>query len=337
MFHKKALKLAGLYLSIIMFISLFFSVVVFQLSTQELDRGIRGPDRAFEIEAGQELPQRTRVALREEASQRSEDAKDHVRDRLVLINVIILFTAGFLSYYLASKTLRPIEEAHEAQSRFTADASHELRTPIAAMRSEIEVALMDPKLTIKQSKKLLESNLEELDKLTALSSGLLKLAQNEHGTLNMTNVDLAGIIDQSVARVSAKAKAKQIKIESKISDGVQIYADAGSIVDLFVTILDNAIKYSPEKTTVRVTTDVQRKKVTIIIKDQGIGMLASDTIHIFDRFYRADSARSKQRTNGYGIGLSIAKQIADVHHGTISVNSQPDKGSTFYVSLPLAS
>lgn len=342
-FHRSSLRLASLYLGIIMFISIFFSLNVYQQSTQELERGITGPD--IVLQGGNDgigprftIQPKARQALRQDASIRLHDAKDNVRNRLIFTNIVILVGAGFLSYYLASRTLRPIEEAHEAQSRFTADASHELRTPIAAMQSEIEVALMDPKLTLPQSKKLLQSNLEELAKLTALTTGLLKLAQNEYGALDMEQVDVAEAVKQAINRVRPNAKDKNIIIAtSKLPKDAIIYADAGNLVDMFVTILDNAVKYSPEKSEVKVTGGIQNRKVSIHITDQGIGMKATEAEHIFERFYRADSARSKQKSSGYGIGLSIAKQIVDAHDGTITVLSKPNKGATFTINLPLAS
>lgn len=340
-FHRSSLRLASLYLGIIMFISIFFSLNVYQQSTQELERGIRGPDIVLQGGSNGVGPRFTiqpqaRQALRQDAAIRLEAAKDNVRNRLVFTNILILVGAGILSYYLASRTLRPIEEAHEAQSRFTADASHELRTPIAAMQSEIEVALMDPKLTLAQSKKLLRSNLEELAKLTALTSGLLKLAQNEEGTLETTEVDTETVIKQAVDSVKAAAKDKQVAIKTHIAEKIILQADQESITDMFVTILDNAIKYSPEKSKVTITAAADRKKAVVHIQDNGIGMNEEEAEHIFERFYRADSARSKQQGNGYGIGLSIAKQIVDAHEGSISVQSQPNKGSTFTITLPIA-
>lgn len=335
--HNNSLKLAGLYLSIIMFISLFFSVTVYQLSTQELDRGIRGP--GIDIGRGPErgLSRETRQALRLDAEQRSDLAKTNVKNRLIFINLFILVGAGFLSYYLAARTLRPIEEAHEAQSRFTADASHELRTPIAAMRSEIEVAMMNPKLSLSQSKKLMASNLEELDTLTALTGGLLQLAQNEHGLIEKTAVELSEAVNQAQERIILKSKSKKITIITDIPPNIHIHANSTSLVDMLAIILDNSVKYSPENSKVHVSAEIQRKKVLIRIQDEGIGISQNDIEHIFDRFYRADSARSKQQVNGYGIGLSIAKQIVEVHDGTIMVNSELGKGSTFIISLPPAS
>ena len=339
-FHQSSLRLASLYLGIIMFISIFFSLNVYQQSTDELERGISGPDIVLQGSAGGHrftIQPQARQALRQDAVIRLHDAKENVRNRLIFTNILILVGAGILSYYLASRTLRPIEEANEAQRRFTADASHELRTPIAAMQSEIEVALMDPKLTLAQTKKLLRSNLEELAKLTALTTGLLKLAHNEDGALEMSAVDMQEVLKQAVDHVSASAEAKNIAITSHVAKDVALYADKDSIIDMFVTIIDNAVKYSPEKSEVTITAAADRKNALIHITDKGIGMKPSETEHIFERFYRADSARSKEQGNGYGIGLSIAKQIVDAHDGTIAVQSKPNKGSTFTITLPLAS
>lgn len=337
MFHRRSLKLAALYLGIIMFISLFFSFTVYRLATVELDRGIRGPMPAFDNRYGDELPQQARNFLRQDAVRRSEDAKEHVRNQLIIINIAILVGAGFLSYYLAARTLRPIEEAHEAQSRFTGDASHELRTPIAAMRSEIEVALMDPKLKLSEAKKLLRSNLEELDKLTALSEGLLKLSRNEHGSLELKPTSVDKTIKEAIDRISSKADSKHINIDYKTPVNMNVLADADSLTELLVIILDNAIKYSPENSSIEVAAGLQRKRALISVTDHGVGILETDAQHIFDRFYRADSARSKTQAGGYGIGLSIAKQIADAHNGNINVTSTPGEGSTFTVNLPAVS
>lgn len=339
-FHKSSLRLASLYLGIIMFISIFFSLNVYQQAVQELERGIR-PDVIFQGQIGTSGPKfqiqpQARQAWRQDASTRLHDAKDNVRNRLIFTNLVILVGAGILSYYLASRTLRPIEEAHEAQSRFTADASHELRTPIAAMQTEIEVALMNPKLTLGQSKKLLQSNLEELAKLTALTTGLLKLAQNEYGSQEMSQVDLKEVIQRAVERVQPAAKVKDVTFVTRITEQIVVQADREGIVDMFVTILDNAIKYGPEKSEVTILAAADRKNAVIQIEDKGIGMKANEAEHIFERFYRADSARSKQQGNGYGIGLSIAKQIVDAHDGTITVQSKSGKGSTFTVTLPLS-
>jgi signal transduction histidine kinase len=335
-FHKNSLKLAGLYLAIIMCISLFFSAVIYQLSTQELERGLRRP---IVIQTQGDIPapfisDQARDLLNQQARDRYEEARDHVVSRLIVTNLLILLVAGFVSYFLAVRTLRPIEEANESLERFTADASHELRTPLAAMRTEIEVALMDPKLKVSEARKLLESNLEELAKLTALSEGLLKLARRETDHLQDA-VQLKSVIDEAVQRAEPMAARKNIKFDVQQKDAITVLGDQIGLTEAVHVLLDNAIKYSPEKTTVSVTTTSKQKQAIVQVTDHGVGIQSTDVPHIFERFYRADAARSKRQVEGYGIGLALAKHIVDMHGGTITVASKPDKGTTFTIHLPI--
>jgi two-component system, OmpR family, sensor histidine kinase CiaH len=333
--HKPSLRLAGLYLGIIMFISLFFSANVYQLSLQEFGRGFQGLSaKGVNIEPGSGFVALLEEKLQHERMKRYEEAKLRVLTRLVLINGVILVGGGFLSYYLARRTLQPIEEAHEAQSRFTADASHELRTPIAAMQSETEVALMDPKLTLAQAKQRLESNLEELGKLTTLSEGLLRLAQLDNSDLQQRTVPVDHVVQQALDRVMPLAEKKQILITSAGRKGLKVQGDEVSLTEALVILLDNAVKYSPEKTEVHIGTASAQKQVSITVQDHGAGIKATALPHIFDRFYRADTARSKQHANGYGLGLAIAKNIVDLHGGRITAQSKPGQGSAFGIHLP---
>jgi signal transduction histidine kinase len=334
MFHKTSTKLAGLYLAVMMVISLFFSINVYQLSVQEFDRGLRRPGPALNRGPEMGLPSVTRDQILQEREQQYETAKSRVLGRLVVINLLILVGGGVLSYYLALRTLRPIEEAHESLERFTADASHELRTPIAAMQTEIEVALMNPKLTLKESKEKLKSNLEELAKLTMLSEGLLRLARLENSDITGQDVLAETVIRRAIGRVLPLAEKKHILIKTPDNIRGKVVADEDSLVEAFVIVLDNAIKYSNEKTEVEITSRQERHQIIIQVKDNGIGIKATALPHIFERFYRADSARSKQ-TDGYGLGLAIAKNIIDMHEGEISITSASGKGTTVTISLPL--
>lgn len=333
MFKETYIKLTGVYLTIIMMISIFFSANIYVLSIQELDRGLRSIGPTITIQDDYSLPNSLRTQIEKQRVASYQHAKARVINRLLLINLVILVGGGLLSYYLARKTLQPIEEAHEAQSRFTADASHELRTPLAAMRTEIEVALMDPKLSLAKAKTLLQSNLEELAKLTDLSEGLLRLAQMENHELEKQELTMNTIAENAIGRVLAQAEKKNILIDSKVG-AQKIVGDESSLTEAVVILLDNAIKYSPEKTQVQVTSKKTREGVEIAIKDHGIGIKATELPHIFDRFYRADTARSKQQIHGYGIGLAIAKNIVDLHEGKLDVTSKPGKGSTFAITLP---
>ena len=130
------------------------------------------------------------------------------------------------------------------------------------------------------------------------------------------------------------AKKKEIKIANEVSK-LSTKADKISIIELIVILLDNAIKYSPKKSVVVISSELQRNKVVLSVSDKGVGISYKDLPHLFDRFYRADSSRNKSEVEGYGLGLAIAKEIIDKHKGTISVRSILGKGSTFTVSLPL--
>lgn len=262
-----------------------------------------------------------------------ETSSNHLQLNLLYFNLLILVLSAFGSYFFARRTMRPIEEMVEAQNRFTADASHELRTPLAAMRTEIEVALRDKSFTVSNAKKLLESNIEEITKLESLSGALLKLARYESTKEKLEEVNLSDVIIEAYQKVESLVKKKKIVFENEIKE-LKAKADKQSLVELFVILLDNAIKYSEEGKKICITMSSESNKSVIRIKDEGVGIKASELPHIFERFYRADISRVKTKVDGYGLGLSLAKQIADLNVAEISVKSTPGKGSEFTVKLP---
>jgi signal transduction histidine kinase len=333
-FHKESLKLAGLYLAIVMTISIFFSGIVYQLSAQEFKRGLLRPVQGFELQLGDGFIGNWREQLMAERQEQYDAATHRVVQRLIILNVLILVGGGLLCYYLAERTLRPIEEAQEALERFTADASHELRTPLTVMKSENEVTLMDPKLTVGKAKAQIKSNIEELEKLSALSEGLLKIARSGSDSLEITAVEPARVVEMAQDRVLPLAEQRKILIKTSVSGSQSIAGDEASLIEVVVILLDNAIKYSLPHSEVTVTAFGRQKEVIVKVSDTGIGIRQEDIPHVFDRFFRADTARSKQDAGGYGLGLAIAKGIIDKHTGTIAVTSQPNKGTTFTVKLP---
>jgi two-component system, OmpR family, sensor histidine kinase CiaH len=333
-FHNASIKLASFYLMIIVVISLVFSFSLYNVSSNELERGIRrqtGP-------VGQVLRNRNVDLIEDlllEQNQTISEAQARLRNNLFIINLLILVSGGLLSYYLARRSLQPIEEAHEAQSRFTADASHELRTPITAMRVETELTLTDKKLTLQKAREQLKSNIEELDKLTNLSAGLLQLARIDNNGLETSKTDIKDIVNTAVSTVLPHAESKKQLINTKKLKTIIINANEISLTEALVTVLDNAIKYSPVKSVITITTLKTKQHVKIMISDNGVGIKALDLPHIFERFYRVDQSRNKTLVSGYGLGLSIAKAVVEAHKGNITVSSIPNKGSTFTVSLPI--
>lgn len=331
-FHKTSFKLASLYLAIIMAICVFFSTTIYQVSTQELERGLRRPLPAL---SGQVpgFSSQVRDVLQQQRTISYEEAKEKLVAKLLLVNGIILVLGGMLSYYLALKTLKPIEDAHEAQSAFAANASHELRTPITAMRSENEVALMDPNLTLKAAKQQIQSNIEELEKLTALSEGLLRLAQAEGAETAKEKIALKDALSTVIDRFQAAAESKNVSITVIGPQTTNVFINPTAITEILAVLLDNAIKYSPNDARVTITIDAN-DPVTIHISDTGPGISKDHQSHIFDRFYRVDSSRTKQHMHGYGLGLAIAKGLADTNNCTLSVHSTEGQGSTFSLSVP---
>jgi two-component system, OmpR family, sensor histidine kinase CiaH len=331
-----AFQLTLWYLGIIMLLSALFSGAIYRLSMDQL---IETTDRQRAAVQRLLLPPQFETR-RTEYTQALDDQLDtsrgHLLLRLGLLNLITLLLGGAAAYALARRTLRPIQDSLEAQSRFTADASHELRTPLTAMRSEIEVALRAGHLNAADARTLLGSNLEEIAKLESLSASLLRLARFENGldTATLTKVPVAALFEGAIDRHQAAIADRRVQLE--VHHGPEtLQGDRPALIELLAVLLDNAIKYSPAGSTVTLTSKPVGNFIHLSVADVGAGIKASDIPHIFDRFYRADRSRNKEEVTGYGLGLSIAKRIAGLHHGVITVDSTPGQGSTFRVKLPV--
>lgn len=329
-FKSAYLKLTLFYVLVVMIISIGFSVAIYNISSNELEQGLGRQTRMLrDIPVSGSPLADTFDELRQ---QQLDASNSHLQLNLINFNLLILILASIASYFFARFSLRPIEEGVAEQNRFTADASHELRTPLTAIRTEVEVALRDNKMSLAQAKKLLASNLEEIGKLEALSSSLLKLARHDDTQKNFEPVSLEEVVTESFEKVESLADAKKIVFQNHLIP-LEIDGDRQSLVELFVIILDNAIKYSQEKSKINIEISKERNHAIVKIKDHGIGIKASEIPYIFNRFYRADSSRSKEKTDGYGLGLSIAKKIVEIHNGVITVESKLGRGSEFVVQF----
>jgi len=324
-------RLAASYLAIIMVLSVAFSYVLYKTSIHELGRQMP-PSSLFTPN-----PQGfgNNFDYRDFFRKRLEEGRGHLLGRLIVLNLFVLVIGAALSYYLARRTLQPIENAMAAQSRFVSDASHELRTPLTAILTSNEVALRKPKLTLAQAKQTIKSNTEEMVKLKNLSDGLLSLSKQDAATLDLQPVSLQDIANEAMNRALSAAQAKHIAINDSVPT-IKVSGDLPSLVQATAVLLDNAIKYSPERGTVYLEGRTQDGHGYLSVRDEGSGIAAKDLPHIFERFYRADPARTATAANGHGIGLSIAQKIIEQHHGHIIVTSTPGHGSTFTLQLPLA-
>jgi signal transduction histidine kinase len=319
-----------------MVISVSFSVAIFRISSNEIGQGFGRQTMA--LHGIQPKPDDSNPIFDEIERIRNEqisETNNTLEVNLFYFNLLILVLSSLLSYFFAQRTLKPIEDMMEAQSRFSADASHELKTPLTAMRTEIEVNLRDQKISLAEARNLLSSNLEEIEKLETLSNALLKLAKYEDDKhKEFKEVSLTDIAAEAYEKVEKLADEKKIVFDNNLED-LKVKGDKASLTELFVILLDNAIKYSPVNSKISINMKKSLQHAEIRIKDEGVGIKEADLPHIFDRFYRADSSRSKDKVNGYGLGLSIAKRIVELHKGSIFAESKPGEGSTFVIKLPL--
>lgn len=341
MLHKTRLKLTIWYLFIIMVVSISFSTFIYFGATREFNRVIS-------IEQFRNLhPQTTENYIQRQVWENEniplsrqpdpsliQGVKMRVLEGLIGINLIIFFLSALAGYFLAGRTLKPIKNMVDEQNRFITDASHELNTPLTSLKTSIEVNLRDKKLNLEKTKQVLLSNLEEVNNLQALSDELIEITQYQkaNGNFQLTKVDIANVVKAAVLKIKPQADKKQIKINIKVTKSF-VNADERSLTELFTILLDNAVKYSPQKRDIEVQSQSVVSKLKITVKDNGIGIDKEDMPFIFDRFYRTDKSRTKQQVAGYGLGLSIAKRIVDLHGGTINVESTKGNGTTFAVML----
>jgi len=230
-----------------------------------------------------------------------------------------------------------LEAAFRKITQFTADASHELRTPVAVMRTRAELSLRKAR-TADEYREVIAEVLAELEKTSGLIEQLMFLARADSGaeTLHFAATNVAEVLREACHQGSALAEAKHVAFQEQISgDSLWIQGDAGSLRRLFLILIDNAVKYTPANGQVEVSLQSNDGYAVAQVRDTGIGIAESDLPNVFERFYRADKARSRE-SGGVGLGLSIGRWIAEVHAGTIEVHSAPGRGSIFQIRLPLA-
>lgn len=343
MFRQARIKLTLWYLAIIMLVSLTFSGVIYGMISMEVERFDQAQRSRIEhcFLEGEFCPPGVRWQIpspptRSWNPELISETKHRLLMVLMVVNGGILVLAGGLGYMLAGRTLKPIQEMLDEQNQFIGDASHELRTPLTSLKSTMEVSLRDKELTLKDAKQLIKESLEEVNKMQILSDSLLQLAQyQEHNGQNQLKmVSLAEVIDKAVAKIRPMAKVKEVNIKVNTQD-YKLKGNDQRLGELFTILLDNAVKYSPAGKEITVANKQTDGRVITTVTDQGIGIAKKDLPHVFDRFYRADTARLRSGSGGYGLGLAIAKKIVEDHQGTIRVKSQVGSGSTFFVSLPV--
>lgn len=234
-----------------------------------------------------------------------------------------------------NEMLRRLDSAFSEMRQFTADASHELQTPLTILRGEIEVALRVPR-SAEEYTTIFKSALEEIERISNLVEGLLLLARADAGVLKMDQqtVDLGLVVDEVMDSGSRLAQKKMVNFLVGHIEPLETTGDFVNLRRMFLNILDNGIKYTPSGGTIKISLEKKEASALISFKDTGIGVPPKEQLQIFQRFYRSPEARSKGE-GGSGLGLSIARSIAEAHGGKIELESSPGRGSTFKVYLPL--
>ncbi len=233
--------------------------------------------------------------------------------------------------------LQRLESAFKRITQFTADASHELRTPVALMRTTAEISLRKPR-DQDEYREALTQILRELEKTSALIEKLMLLARADAGAeaLQFARIDLIGSLRDACQQGQTLAEAKQVCFQSEIGNShVFVEGDEHALERLFLILIDNAVKYTQPGGQVTASLAESNGFAVIELRDNGIGIPEDDLPHIFERLYRADKARSRD-LGGVGLGLAIGQWIAQAHGGLVEVQSKPGHGSVFRVRLPIS-
>jgi signal transduction histidine kinase len=237
-----------------------------------------------------------------------------------------------------NQMLGRLEASFQSLRRFTADASHELKTPLTVLRSGIERSITHPQVP-GDILETLEETLFEVNRMTELVDSLLTLARADEGRapLHLEDVDMREILAELAETASILGEQASVNVEVRVPEQpVRMEIDRSRVRQLLMNLLTNAIKYTPRDGVVEVESKLDGDEVAISVRDTGVGIAPGDLPHIFDRFWRADPARSRSGGHpGAGLGLAISRWIASAHGGTIDVRSRPGKGTTFTVTLPL--
>lgn len=257
-----------------------------------------------------------------------------LRKRLTGMSIIIIITSIIASYILSKKTLRPIIKAWEKQTEFVQNAAHELRTPLTIIQAKQQLLLKEPESKIIDKSEDISLTINETRRLTKLVKELMILATDDSNELQ-TKKELKNI-DELIKEIAtpymeyANMQGKKLTLE--LNCNKQINIDASKISQLMVILLDNAIKYTKEGENIKIVTVCKDGKCAIEVIDEGIGISDEQKKHIFERFFRADKARTRE-TGGTGLGLAIAQTIVKAHGGTIKVYNNEPKGTKFVVRI----
>lgn len=283
-----------------------------------------------------QTPSGLRIAIADTESMDQALSKQLMK--AIIIGLSALVALFILANILAKWALRPVSKAWEQQHQFVADASHELKTPLAVILANTQILSEDAGNLPEQDRRWISSTSEEAQRMRGLVEDLLELARTEEGAGSARQnviVDLSDVVEGQAMQFDAVAYEKGCAISTEVDPDLHVQGDPSQLERLTKTLVDNACKYAAQDSTIEVTLHKQNKELVLNVTNQGTPIDPEDLPHVFDRFYRSDKARTRD-TGGYGLGLAIAKGICESHAGKISCTSSKAKGTCFSVRLPVS-
>jgi two-component system sensor histidine kinase CiaH len=252
-----------------------------------------------------------------------------------LVGLITLVVIYFISRFFSNKAIEPIKEAFDKQKQFIADASHELKTPLAVINTNADALLLNSEDTISNQSKWIYYIKSEIERMSKLTNDLLYLAQVDNSDVALVHCDfnLSETVEEVILTMEAAIFEKDRILDYNIEPDLIIKGNSAQIKQVIMILLDNALKYSNDKGKISLNLVKYNNKAILTVSNTGTGIPKEHLDQIFHRFYRVDKSRSKN-SGGYGLGLSIAKTIVEQHKGKISVKSIENQVTTFTVELP---
>jgi signal transduction histidine kinase len=353
-FRSARWKLTVLYWAIIAAIVTILSASLYEFHSRDIDDlQRRRPGPAIVIVRppvdAEDGPAEDTGVLERSASTRSTDAGfaekpelaeyfERLGRNILLADLITLIVGGALSALLAGRTLRPIRAAVESEKRFYVNVAHDLRTPLAVMKSEAEVALRSPSLTEPETRRLVKSSLEEIDHMSIMVEQMLDLARGPGGKgrrkndVVFTPVDLAELARNVVEKSIPRAAGIGVRLTHRVVPAT-IRGDQHSLQRVIDNLVENALAYTPPGGTVEVAVEKAHGHVVLRVDDTGIGIPEADLPHITEPFFRGDGARGTH-PGGAGLGLTIVKETVHAHGGTLRVARRPTAGTAIALRFP---
>ncbi|MEI6553352.1 MAG: HAMP domain-containing sensor histidine kinase [bacterium] len=316
LFQRARWKLTAYYVGLVFIVLAIFSTILIQVIDSKLQESINGNVLVETQEGG------------------VEDTSEWLETAIYYVDVIIILIVACLGYIMAGRSLKHIKKDLENQKRFSENASHDLRNPLAIVITESEVALSNKHNTEKDLREVIQSNLDEAKKMSRLVNDLLLLSRNDDERtmqdLNFIPIDLHNFIDKIMSTMRTQAENKGLKFTISPYKQITINVDEHNFERVILNLLQNAINYT-KNGSINVNVKEDARKAYIKVSDTGIGIDERDLPYVFDRFYKAEHSRND--ASGSGLGLSISKQIIERMNGDISIKSKVGVGTTVKIVL----